>query len=91
MSLFDDIANGFRQMFGGSNNRQQAQPKPYNSQPTATNQSSVNFDPTRSFNNVFQNNNDEEERERERKRREEEERRRQAEEARQREAERKKQ
>ncbi len=91
MSLFDDIANGFRQMFGGGNNRQQAQPKPYNPQPTATNQSSVNFDPTRSFNNVFQNNNDEEERERERKRREEEERRRQAEEARQREAERKKQ
>lgn len=95
MSLLDDIANGFRQMFGGGNNnnrRPQDQPKPYTSQYDFSKSFDTNFNPSRDFSNPYQMNNDEEERrEQERKRREEEERRRQAEEARHREAERKKQ
>lgn len=95
MSLLDDIANGFRQMFGGGNNsnrRPQAQPKPYTSQYDFSKSFDTNFNPSRDFASPYQMNNDEEERrEQERKRREEEERRRQAEEARRREAERKKQ
>lgn len=95
MSLFDDIANGFRQMFGGGNNnnrRPQAQSKPHTPQYDFNKSFDTNFNPSRDFSTPYQMNNDEEERrERERKRREEEERRRQAEEARQREAERKKQ